>query len=144
MTKLLSQAAGYIGASALAFVADISILAVLVSGFDLPYLVAAAISFMAGTVVVYWLSIRHVFDYRRLQDWRPEFSVFAGLGLAGLAVNLAAMYVLVSVTGLHFLLAKVGAAACTFAVNFLLRRWVLFTPGRSDTAEQAGHARDPR
>lgn len=128
MTRLLQQAAGYVGASALAFVADISILALLVSELEVPYLPAAAISFTAGTVVVYWLSIRHVFDYRRLADWRREFSIFAALGLVGLAVNLAAMFVLVSGVGMHFLLGKVGAASCTFAVNFLLRRWALFTP----------------
>jgi putative flippase GtrA len=132
LTKLLHQAAGYVGASALAFVADISILAVLVSGFGMPYLLAAAISFTAGTVVVYWLSIRHVFDYRRVEGWPREFSIFAALGLVGLAVNLAVMFVLVSGTGMHFLLGKVGAASCTFAVNFLLRRWALFTPRLSD------------
>jgi len=132
MNPLLRQATGYVGASALAFAIDFLLLSLLVSGLGVPYLAAAAASFMAGTVVVYYASVRHVFDYRRLEDWRQEFAVFAGLGLAGLAVNLAAMYALVSGLGLHYLVAKVGAAGFTFSANFLLRRWMLFSPRKPD------------
>lgn len=128
MSPLLRQAVGYVGASALAFGTDFLLLLLLVAVFGVAYLPAAALSFLAGTVVVYWLSIRHVFDYRRLEDWSREFAIFAGLGLAGLVVNLAAIYALVEGLGLNYLIAKVGAAGCTFFVNFLLRRWMLFLP----------------
>jgi putative flippase GtrA len=136
VNRLVRQATGYVGASAVAFAVDFLLLSLLVSGLGVPYLAAAFVSFSAGTVVVYWLSIRHVFDYRRLEDWRPEFAVFAALGLVGLVVNLTAMYSLVDGLGLHYLLAKVGAAGCTFITNFLLRRWMLFTP-RSTSAEDS-------
>jgi putative flippase GtrA len=138
MNRLVRQATGYVGASAAAFAVDFLLLSLLVSGFGIPYLAAAFVSFAAGTVVVYWLSIRHVFDYRRLEDWRPEFAVFAALGLVGLVVNLTAMYSLVDGLGLHYLVAKVGAAGFTFIANFLLRRWMLFTP-RSTSARDPGH-----
>jgi putative flippase GtrA len=128
MNRFLRQATGYVGASALAFGVDFLLLSLLVAVFGVPYLLAAALSFLAGTVVVYWLSIRHVFDYRRLDDWRREFAIFAALGLVGLVVNLAVIYSLVERLGLHYLVAKVGAAGCTFIVNFLLRRWLLFLP----------------
>jgi putative flippase GtrA len=137
VNRLVRQATGYVGASAAALAVDLTLLALLVSGFGVPYLAAAFISFSAGTVVVYWLSIRHVFDYRRLEDWRGEFAVFAALGLVGLVVNLTAMYSLVDGLGLHYLVAKVGAAGFTFIANFLLRRWMLFTP-RSTSGEDAG------
>jgi putative flippase GtrA len=127
MSALTLQAAGYASASALAFAVDIVLLWLLVGVGGMAYLPAAATSFMAGTVVVYALSIRHVFDYRRLGDWRHEFAVFTALGLVGLLLNLAVMFGLVSGIGLHYLVAKVGAAGCTFAVNFLMRRWMLFT-----------------
>jgi putative flippase GtrA len=138
VNHLVRQVSAYVGASAAAFAVDFLLLSLLVSGFGLPYLAAAFMSFSAGTVVVYWLSIRHVFDYRRLEDWRPEFSVFAALGLVGLVVNLTAMYLLVDGLGLHYLLAKVGAAGFTFITNFLLRRWMLFTP-RNGSARSPGH-----
>jgi putative flippase GtrA len=138
VNRFTRQVTGYVGASALALAVDVLLLWLLVSGFRVPYLAAAFISFSAGTVVVYWLSIRHVFDYRRLEDWRPEFAVFAALGLVGLAVNLTVMYSLVDGLGLHYLVAKVGAAGFTFITNFLLRRWMLFTP-RSKSAGDPGH-----
>lgn len=128
MRQIVRQATGYVGASALALGVDIALLSLLVSGFGVPYLFAAACSFLAGTIVVYWLSIRKVFDYRRLADWRPEFAIFAGLGVVGLAVNLAVIYGVVEGLGVHYLVAKFGAAGCTFVVNFLLRRWMLFLP----------------
>ncbi len=137
MSPLVRQAPGYVGASALAFAVDIVLLWLLVSVCGVAYLPAAAASFMAGTVVVYVLSIRHVFDYRRLGDWRHEFAVFTALGLVGLLVNLAVMFGLVSGLGLHYLIAKVGAAGCTFAANFLMRRWMLFT---RRTASRAAHS----
>jgi len=128
MNRFVRQATGYVGASALALALDLLLLSLLVSGLGVPYLAAAAVSFLAGTVLVYWLSIRHVFDYRRLEDWRREFAIFAGLGMVGLVVNLGVIYSLVEGLGLHYLVAKVGAAGCTFVANFLLRRWMLFLP----------------
>jgi len=133
MNRLVHQATRYVGASGIAFGVDVGLLWFQVSGLGVPYLLAAAISFMAGTVVVYWSSIRHIFDYRRMSDWRHEFAVFAGLGLGGLAVNLVAMYALVSGLGLYYLPAKFVAAGFTFTANFLLRRGILFTPGRAGT-----------
>lgn len=132
MNRFVRQAAGYVGASALALAVDLLLLSLLASGLGVPYLGAATVSFLTGTIVVYWLSIRHVFDYRRLEDWRREFAIFAGLGLMGLVVNLAVIYLLVEGLALHYLVAKVGAAGCTFCVNFLLRRWMLFLP-RNDS-----------
>jgi putative flippase GtrA len=143
MSPVLRQAAGYAGASALAFGTDFLLLLLLVAVSGMAYLPAAALSFLAGTLVVYWLSIRHVFDYRRLEDWRREFAIFAGLGLAGLAVNLAAIYMLVEGFGLHYLIAKVGAAGCTFCVNFLLRRWMLFLPRNDSRNQDAGEGASP-
>jgi putative flippase GtrA len=128
MNRIVREATGYAGASALALVVDFLLLGLQVSVLGVPYLLAAAVSFSAGTVIVYWASIRHIFKHRSLADWRHEFAIFAALGMAGLAVNLVAMYAFVDGIGLHYLLAKVGASGFTFMTNFLLRRWLLFTP----------------
>jgi putative flippase GtrA len=47
-------------------------------------------------------------------------------------VNLVVIYVAVDTMGIPLLLAKLGAAACTFGVNFLLRRQFLFTRGATE------------
>ena len=138
MIRLLSELGGYVGASAIALGLDIGLLALLVSGLGIPYLVAAATSFLAGTLFVYWASVRHVFGYRRLESASNEFAIFLTIGLVGLSVNLVAMYAAVSKVGLHYLLAKLLAAGFTFLANFAMRRWLLFTPWGSAGAQASG------
>ena len=49
------------------------------------------------------------------------------MGIVGLGVSVAVMYAVVEGGNLHYLLAKICAAGCTFGVNFALRRLLLFT-----------------
>jgi len=117
----------YAIASAIALTIDFALLVTQVSLLGLPYLWASAVSFLAGTVFVYWASVRHVFAYRRIEDARQEIVIFVAIGGAGLIVNLAVMYVTVRHFGMHYLLGKCVASAATFSVNFSLRRLLLFT-----------------
>jgi putative flippase GtrA len=126
--SLLRELPAYVGASAVAFAVDFAILAALVNLAGLRVLLAAAISFVAGGVVLYFLSVRFVFRFRRLSNGAVELPLFVVLGLAGLAVNLAVMHVVSELAHIHFLVAKMGAAVCTFGINFALRRALLFTP----------------
>jgi putative flippase GtrA len=87
---------------------------------------AAAASFLAGTVVAYELSIRLAFTEHRLQDRRAEMGGFIAIGMLGLAVNAAVIFVAVRYAGLHYLIAKGVAAGFTFAGNFVARRQLLF------------------
>jgi putative flippase GtrA len=135
MRRLWSEAAAYALVSLIALGADFTTLRLLVELAGFHYLLAATCSFIAGAVVAYLLSVRLVFRYRRLADRRLEFMVFACIGLVGLIVNIITMYVLVSVHGVSYMIAK-GAAAClTFGTNFLLRRWMLFS-GRPGSTSQ--------
>jgi len=127
MNRQLRESAVYAAGAAAAFVTDFVLLWILVEKAGLHYLVAASISFLAGTVVVYWVSVRYAFQYRRLADRRAEFGYFATIGATGIALNLCLMFALVNWLGLHYLLAKVGAATITFISNFAMRRWLLFT-----------------
>ena len=132
--RLTRELIPYFAASAVGLALDVSLLWLQVSVIGVPYLAAAAISFLTGTVLVYWASIRHIFGFRRLPSARNEFAVFLAVGLVGLAINLGVIYIGVSRLGLHYLLAKVGAAGCTFLANFAMRRWLLFTPWASALA----------
>jgi putative flippase GtrA len=127
-SRLLREARGYVVASASAFALDFALLALQVSLLRVPYLPAASISFVAGTMFVYWASIRYVFRFRGIDDRRMELAIFVTIGLVGLVVNLAVMYVAVTVIGLHYLLGKCLAAMVTVGLNFALRRWMLFLP----------------
>lgn len=117
--------------AAVAFVVDLAVLTALVEVGKLPYLLAAVIAFVAGSLVAYGLCVRYVFRYRRLDDRRAEASLFVALGVIGLFVNVSLMAVGVEQFGLHYLVAKVCAAGFTVFLNFALRKLVLFTRLRS-------------
>ena len=130
----IREAAVYSAGAALAFATDFSLLWVLVERIGLHYLLASTISFVAGTAVVYWVSVRHAFKFRRLSDARAEFGIFAVIGCLGILLNVALMFVFVDRVGMHYLAAKVVSAAITFCTNFALRRWLLFSKPNPEPA----------
>jgi putative flippase GtrA len=127
MSRLMRESVIYAAGAAAAFATDLGLLWALVEKAGLHYLLAATISFLAGTVVVYWVSVRHAFRFRRIADRRAEFGAFATIGAVGILLNLFLMFVLVDGLALHYLAAKVCAAAITFVTNFVMRRWLLFS-----------------
>jgi putative flippase GtrA len=131
---LFRESLVYALGSAAGFAVDVGLLAILVEFGGLHYLLAATISFLAGTSIVYWVSIRHAFTHRSVADARREFLIFAAIGLGGITVNLGVMAGLVEGLDVHYLVAKFAAAGLSFCVNFGLRRWILFLP-RAETAE---------
>jgi putative flippase GtrA len=131
MRIVIQEALRYAAVSACAFFVDITILFVLVRYFSWWYLGAATASFLAGLLVGYALSVTLVFKYRRLKDRRLEFASFAAIGAVGVAINAAAMSFGVKYLGLHYLIAKCGAAGFTFVWNFVARRQLLFVQRRA-------------
>jgi putative flippase GtrA len=130
LRKLALELFGYGIASAVALGVDMGILKALVSWVGWNYLVAATISFTAGAVVAYILSVRLAFGSRRVTNRSIELLVFVALGIVGLVVNAAVIWACVSLVGLVVLQAKLVAAVGTFLTNFTLRRALLFTPSK--------------
>jgi putative flippase GtrA len=126
MTTFIREVFGYTAASICALIADMAILWLLVHFLGIEYLVAATISFLAGAVVAYELSVKLAFKHHRMQDRRAELVAFVIIGGAGLAINAAVIFVAVDYFGLHYLLAKCVAAGFTFTCNFAARRQILF------------------
>ena len=124
----------YAGGAAAAFAVDMATLTFLVEVASLHYLVAATVSFITGTAVVYWISINYAFAYRRVEKAHREFTLFALIGGVGILINLAGMYLSVERLHLHYLLGKVVAAGVTFFTNFGMRRILLFTNWGEQTA----------
>jgi len=126
MKRLAREAFGYLVASGLALFVDVSLLWSLVHFLAWEYIVAASISFLAGAIVAYALSLKLAFRQHRLLNRRTEFVSFVGIGIAGLSVNAGVMFAMMRFLGLHFLVAKGVAAGCTFICNFIARRQLLF------------------
>jgi putative flippase GtrA len=121
--------------SAVALAVDMALLALLTQALHIHYLIAATCSFLSGGVVAYLLSVRFVFRYHRLQLRMMEGVAFVALGVAGLIVNTIVLAALVGHAGLHVMAGKAVAATATFGVNFLLRKFALFTPRQTEVAE---------
>ncbi len=90
------------------------------------YLVAAAIGFSSGLALVYWLSIRYVFDDSRRLRPSQEMLGFLVTGLIGLLLNEILMKTFVEHVGLSVAIAKIPTAGVVFMFNFTARRMLLF------------------
>ena len=128
MKVLLREALLYIAASGLGLGTDLLLLWLFVERAQVHYLLAASIAFIAGTAVVYMLSVTAIFRHRRVTDRRLEFGTFTAIGGVGLLVNLAVLRLAVEVFGTHYLVGKLVSVVFTFSLNFGLRRYLLFTP----------------
>lgn len=124
---LVRQFALYFVVSVGALALDFALFLALTRAAGLHYLAASAISFSAGAAATYVLSVRLVFNERRVGDRRVEFASFFVIGLIGLAVNQLVLLAAVGGLGLPAPMAKVGAAGFSFVANFFARRSLLFT-----------------
>jgi putative flippase GtrA len=127
MSPWTKEVLGYAAASGCALILDLATLWVLVNFLSFGYLTAATISFLAGAVLAYALSIKMIFTHHRLQNQAAEFGWFVIIGSAGLAINTAVIFVMVSYVGIHYLFAKGIAASFSFSCNYIARRQMLFT-----------------
>lgn len=130
MRIVVGEVLGYLAASGCALIFDMTLLWLLVDHFSWNSLIAACVSFSAGTCVAYAISVTLVFHERRFTRRRVEFAGFAALGAAGLAVNAGVMFLAMKYLGLYYLTAKCLAAGFTFLCNFISRRQLLFVRNR--------------
>jgi len=95
------------------------------------YLVSAAVGYLAGLLVNYYLSIKWVFSYRKIAKFVYEFSIFALVGFFGLLLNEAVIYVGLYIFYLLPFWAKMVSACLSFLFNFSARKLLLYTKGVS-------------
>ena len=122
----VAEALRYFLASLAALTLDATLLWIGVATFGLPAWFAGAIAYAAGLALIYALSVRWVFARRAVSDARSEFLIFAALGLVGMVLNSATLYVATS-AGLALPLAKGLSAAIGFVANFISRKAILFS-----------------
>ena len=91
----------------------------------LHYLVSASISFSAGLVVIYLLSIFVVFKNRSLRNRWQEFLVFLFIGLLGLGLNGLLLFGFEQIS-VGYAMAKIPTAVAVFLFNYSTRRFLLF------------------
>ncbi len=100
---------------------DYAILYALTEWAGVWYLYSSAISFSVTVVFNYWLCVVYVFKGAAKQTWRRAIIFFA-TGAVGLVLNQLCMWLFVSVAGLHYLIAKLGATVIVTIWNYLTKR----------------------
>jgi len=96
---------------------------------------AVLIGFCAGAVVAYVASVAWVFEARTLRHATLEFVLFVAIGLGGLLLTEALIWLQVERWGLPPFWSKPGAAGVVFIFNFAVRKTLLFG-GRRAKAER--------
>lgn len=125
--SLLIQLFRYFIVGGIAFIADFGLLAFFTEVFYIPYLVSACLSFLAGLIVNYILSIIWVFDSKPQSKSAQlvEFILFAFVGIIGLGLNALIIWSLTESGHLHYLFSKIISTIIVFAWNFFARRFIV-------------------
>ncbi len=117
-----TQFAKYFVVAMVGLVADFGTLVLLHDALHVYYLWAAAGGFVAGLIVNYALSSKYVFKDSKLSSRMVEFLLFGAVGLVGLGLLSASMWVLVSLLGMQYLIAKCLATVVVYMWNFVGRK----------------------
>lgn len=125
MHGLRREFAFYLATSVVALALDMALLLTLARSMH--YMVAAAIGFLAGSVVHYLLAVKLVFAHRKLaHNTAAEWFIYIVIGLVGLAVNNGLIYACVSWLRAPLFVAKLAAAVGSFLVGYVGRKLILF------------------
>ena len=92
----------------------------------LAYPLAALIGFCAGAVFAYTASVLWVFETRSVSRAGVEFALFVAIGVAGLLLTEAILWLEIERLGVPVLWSKAGAAGIVFFFNFGVRKITLF------------------
>lgn len=108
------------------FICDFSTLFTLTECFKIYYLISAAIAFILGLAINYYLSIKWIFEKRSVKSKHLEFTVFALIGVTGLALNEIFMWFFTDMVNIHYLFSKLISAGLLFLAKFFARKFLLF------------------
>lgn len=109
-----------------AFIFDFGALFFLTEYLKIHYLVSAAIAFILGLTVNYCLCIKWVFKNRSIKSKHLEFTIFALIGISGLALNEVFMWFFTETVNIHYLFSKLISAGLLFMAKFFTRKFLLF------------------
>ena len=116
----------YILVGGAAFLVDFISLFILTQYFGIFYLISAALAFILGLAVNYLLSVRWVFNNRKLEKRSFEFGIFAIIGIVGLALNEFFIWFFTQDIQIFYLYSKILAAVIILFWNFFARKFILF------------------
>lgn len=127
MKQELLRLTRYFFVGGISAVVDIGLFAIFASHLQLPWVPVSICTFIIGTLVNYFLSIRFVFESGARFDKRRHeiLGVFLVSGLA-LLVNQSILFLTIELFGWHLIFSKCVATGCVFFWNYFGRRRFVF------------------
>lgn len=113
--------------SGIALAGDVIVLVLLTNKAHFHYLWSAAISFLVGLFINYYLSIHWGFSKRKLDDPRREMILFCLIGITGACINELLLWGFTGFLGGHVLYSKAVSVTTVFWWNYGLRKIFLFS-----------------
>lgn len=124
--RLLVQFVRYFFVGGFAFIVDFGLLYILTEYAGLHYLLSATLSFISGLLVNYVISCIWVFSNSKFKNRLVEFLFFAAIGVVGLLLNDALIWLFTDCIGTHYMFSKIVAAAIVYLWNFFARKYLVF------------------
>lgn len=125
-TNSFLQFIRYVFVGGIATIADWGVLYIATES-GLYYIISAVISFVVGLAVNFALSKLLVFKSNEAKVGSVlEFVSYGIIGLIGLGLTMAIMYVMTDVCGVHYMLSKVLATVLVLFWNYIARKKILY------------------
>ena len=122
--NIFYQFVRYTFVGGLAFIVDFGLLYVLTEYLNLYYVVSATLSFIAGLLVNYFISITWVFAKAGASKH------LASIGIIGLLLNALILWFITESFDIYYMYSKLIAAVIVYLWNFLARKYFLFSKNR--------------
>jgi putative flippase GtrA len=124
--KISGEFLRYVMAGVAATLMDFAVLTLLIEMLSLHYLLANTCSFIAASAISYLLSIAWVFRTNRKSNRCREFLFFTLIGVGGLLISQACMYVMIEFLNYSYHFGKLAAVGGTLFWNFGIKKALLF------------------
>ena len=126
---IVEQLIRYAFSGGIAFCVDFGVLWFLTDICHFHYLVGAFFGYSIGLIITYLLSIKWVFNERKLENAKVEFLIFTVIGLCGLLLTQGCMYVFTEfwLGTDYYLYSKLITTVIVSLFNFLMKKILLFT-----------------
>lgn len=124
--EFFKQFGKYFIVGGIAFVVDAGLLWVLTEYMKVHYVLSATLSFTAGLITNYFLSVIWVFIDRKYRSRMTEFFIFSIIGMIGLAINDFFLFLITEIVGIHYMISKMVIVLIVFLWNFFARKYILF------------------
>lgn len=123
---LFGQFGKYLIVGGIAFVFDFSTLFLLTELASIPYLTSAALAFVVGLNVNYFLAKLFVFKNSKIGNRKQEYMFVFIISVSGLFLNQVIIWTCTEFIGIHYLISKLFSTAIILVYNFSLRKIFIF------------------